>query len=73
MVVLTMMRFGAPFTEEFDTVEEAAKVACMCVEYNEAAPARIDDNGCTIWENTGPFDDSYPRLERLAGLQANKT
>lgn len=41
-VVLTMVRFGSPYTEEHETLREALESASAAVESNEAAPTSLE-------------------------------
>lgn len=72
-VKLTMSRFGSRSEFSHGSVKSAAQAACDDIESNEAAPIRIECNGATAWENTGPFDGSYERLREIAGLPSEST
>jgi hypothetical protein len=65
MARLFYSRFGAEDFQECATVQEAAGIAIADVEWNEAYPLRIEENGAIVWRNRGLFSASYDDLERL--------
>jgi hypothetical protein len=67
-VKLTINKFGSKIKLMYGSVKSAARDACTFVETNEAAPVRIENVEDLVWENNGPFGDSYDKLRELADL-----
>jgi len=66
-VKLLISTFGHFDEEYFDSIKSAAEHACYGVDSNSFAPVKILDGHSVVWENNGPFDDSYENLYEIAG------
>lgn len=55
--------------EEFDSIQEAALWACSGVDTNAFAPVKILEGEAVVWDNNGPFGDSYDNLFAIAGME----
>jgi hypothetical protein len=63
-VIYHYARYHAPGSFEMDSVDEALSQARYDIEYNEAAPKRIEEDGRVVFDGHAVICEEIHRRER---------